>query len=417
MSGPKTSRYRMTPEQLKQLQEELEKRRQEQIRREKIKKEREKLSKELSELKEMMLEATQNIDEMKLISVETNDVLKNMDRLIHSDNIVEIQNGIQLLKRKKEEIYDKMLAHVRGEKDENRQKIFEKVQILAAGFAVSFDGLGSNEKNETSKYEELIVEKLKGISLQNLSTELKNKWIILSKQAKSIKDTRFLENFYNISIVPFVKECQNFCNLYEKYGIQYEMLIAEYKELIKEIGGEEKDFTFSLESLKALERLVHDMKICILSISEQEYISRSIDEAMEEMGYALVGHREVIKKNGKKFRNELYHFSEGTAVNVTYANNGQITMELGAIDAQDRMPTDRESEKLTEDMIKFCREYGVLEKILEKKGIIRKNIQILPPSAEYAQVINICKYDMYEELERFHINKQRKNDEKERYIY
>ena len=51
-------------------------------------------------------------------------------------------------------------------------------------------------------------------------------------------------------------------------------------------------------------------------------------QVMREMGYHVVGRREVVKKSGRKFRNELYHFSEGAVVNITYATNGQIAPYL-----------------------------------------------------------------------------------------
>lgn len=57
-------------------------------------------------------------------------------------------------------------------------------------------------------------------------------------------------------------------------------------------------------------------------IEEQQYITESLDQVMRDMGYNVVGSREVVKKSGRKFRNGLYHFSEGSVVNVTYAANG-----------------------------------------------------------------------------------------------
>lgn len=135
---------------------------------------------------------------------------------------------------------------------------------------------------------------------------------------------------------------------------------------------------------------------------EQSYISDTIDEVMEEMGYTIIGNREVTKKSGKRFRDELYTFSEGTAVNIRYDSQGKIAMELGGIDSTDRLPSSLEALKLENEMVMFCDKFTELEKRLETKGIVCKNrISHLPPKAEYAQIINTSDYDMETEPEIF----------------
>ena len=117
---------------------------------------------------------------------------------------------------------------------------------------------------------------------------------------------------------------------------------------------------------------------------------------MQKMGYKLIGEREKTRKNGKKFKNELYLFDEGTAVNVTFADNGQITMELGGIDHADRVPTDAESRQLSEDMQAFCDDYKEISAYLKKKGIEMTKISHLPPDSQYAQIINVSDYSLTE---------------------
>ena len=115
---------------------------------------------------------------------------------------------------------------------------------------------------------------------------------------------------------------------------------------------------------------------------------------MKELGYTVVGDREIVRRNGKRFHNELYLFEEGTAVNVTYSDDGQITMELGGIDREDRIPTEAESVRLAADMRIFCDDYYEMERRLRKKGIITKQIVVLPPEEQYAQIINVSDYNM-----------------------
>ena len=130
---------------------------------------------------------------------------------------------------------------------------------------------------------------------------------------------------------------------------------------------------------------------------------------MEEMGYTVIGSREVTKKNGKHFRNELYTYGEGTAVNVTYSSDGKIAMELGGVDATDRLPNDHETVVLCESMEQFCDDFKEIEKRLFAKGIVLADrISLLSPSAEYAQIINTTDYNMTEKAETLQTKKQRR---------
>lgn len=131
-----------------------------------------------------------------------------------------------------------------------------------------------------------------------------------------------------------------------------------------------------------------------MQADEQEYISRTIDEVMLEMGYDLIGDRTVTKRSGRQFHSELFTFSEGTAVNITRSSSGQITMELAGLDSSDRQPTDDESDVLCAEMESFCGAFSEFEKRLAKKGVISKHISILPPTSEYAQIINVNDYEL-----------------------
>ena len=121
----------------------------------------------------------------------------------------------------------------------------------------------------------------------------------------------------------------------------------------------------------------------------------------------MLGDREVVKRSGKKFRNALYLFEEGTAVNVTFGENGQITMELGGLDDCDRLPTDLESRELVREMDHFCGDFRELEKMLIEKGIVSKRISILPSHEEYAQIINVSDYHLRGEVSYFQVEERK----------
>ena len=116
---------------------------------------------------------------------------------------------------------------------------------------------------------------------------------------------------------------------------------------------------------------------------------------MSDMGYDLIGAREVRKKSGKHFRNELFTFHEGTAVNITFSPDGQISMELGGLAREDRIPNPEETEMLIRDMQTFCSEFEEFEHRMLAKGIVVGNrIALSPPTAEYAAMINVNDYEI-----------------------
>ena len=98
---------------------------------------------------------------------------------------------------------------------------------------------------------------------------------------------------------------------------------------------------------------------------------------------------------GAQFKNELYQFGEGTAVNITYSPEGQISMELGGIAREDRIPTAEETDVLTRDMESFCGGFTEFERRMKEKGVIVGNrIALMPPTADYAAIINVSDYEM-----------------------
>ena len=72
-------------------------------------------------------------------------------------------------------------------------------------------------------------------------------------------------------------------------------------------------------------------------------------------------------------------------------------MELGGIAREDRIPSQEETEMLTQDMQTFCGEFAEFERRLKAKGVvINRRIALSPPSAEYAAIINVSDYDVAE---------------------
>ena len=60
-------------------------------------------------------------------------------------------------------------------------------------------------------------------------------------------------------------------------------------------------------------------------------------------------------------------------------------------------------------MEQFCTDFKEIEKKLLAKGVVlAERISLLPPNAEYAQIINIADYEMTAEAEKLQTKKQRR---------
>ena len=240
------------------------------------------------------------------------------------------------------------------------------------------------------------------LSKSTLSLELRVKIQNAIEKATNINNDDFLKNFSAVTVKPIVDECQAYIRNMELYGAEFEELEAEYIVLCSQLHVAARKYIVSESGVAELKAEIAELQNEVLEDSEQEYIADAIDEVMEEMGYDLIGSREVTKKSGKRFRDELYTFSEGTAVNIRYDNQGKIAMELGGIDSTDRLPSSSEASRLEDEMVAFCDKFTEFEKRLAAKGIVCKNrVSHLPPKAEYAQIINTSDYDIKTEVETF----------------
>ena len=253
---------------------------------------------------------------------------------------------------------------------------------------------GSIKSKSQSELEELLLQmqnKLTEVKmLPNLSEKLCCEIDDVEKRTHDFKSISLLRNFNAITVEPLVKRCEEYTKQYS----EFEELSIEYQSLCEAEQIKPQVFQCCQEEIHRLKGMIEELRSSSIQAEEQAYISNAIDEVMMEIGYQMIGNRSVTKKNGRRFRSELYTFSEGTAVNITHSSNGQITMELAGIDTTDRQPTDAESNLLCTEMENFCVAFSEFEKRLAEKGVISKHISLLPPTSEYAQIININDYEI-----------------------
>ena len=415
MSEPKTSQYTLTAAQRRALQEQRRRELEEQRRRERISKAKSKLALLSAKTYGLSNITEEALDQARLLNERTgsdngfavlkNQLSENTGNLVASIEKANESDSVELLEqavREAQQAFDD-LSKLRGKLDglisKNKQQLHKDIMNSLDSVAdVDFSKIQSPAERQLEQRKDEIANNLSNLLSPIHNDELHDSIEKALKHLDEIDNPDFLSNFNAMTVAPLEKKCREYTALRQQIGDEYDDLMIRYTVLCKEQKIIPQNIAFERGAVEKLDSLITELEKAADSADEQSYISRCIDEVMEDMGYKLVGNRSVTKKSGRHFRNELYSFSEGTAVNVTYSDNGNITMELGGVDPKDRMPDTLETERLTEDMGSFCGQYREFERRLAEKGVVSNHISLLPPEPVYAQVINVSDYDMTDNI-------------------
>lgn len=419
MSGPKSSRYTLTPEQRRILAEQRAIERRKSVASENIRRN----NKRLLQIGSMFSSAKIVSGELlsrcgndggfasKLLELEN--VIAPIAPIISKTNNDDV-NSLESTSKEvaecleKAEIIASELAVISAK---NEIALHASLSAnIDKGFSTSFADLQTVSQTTISEIKSKTRSQLIEMkNNQNLPRELIDEITATLSKIESIDNEAFLKNFSSVTVSPLLKRCKQYLNEYEACHEEFEKLYSEYIALCDLYFYVAQEYPCCNASIEVLNAEIKRIKETVDADDEQAYISDCLDEVMEEMGYTVIGSREVTKKNGKRFRNELYTYGEGTAVNVTYSSDGKIAMELGGIDATDRLPDSHETTVLCESMENFCEDFKEIEKRLLAKGVVLADrISLLPPSAEYAQIINTTDYNMTEKAETLQTKKQRR---------
>ena len=419
MSGPKSSRYTLTPEQRRILAEQRAIERRKSVASENIRRN----NKRLLQIGSMFSSAKDVSDELmsrcgndggfasKLLELEN--VIAPIAPIISKTN----NDDVNSLESTSKEVAaslvkaEKIASELSAISAKNEMALHASLSAdIDKGFSTSFADIQTASQTTISEGKSKIRSQLIEMkNTPNLPKELIDELNTTLSKIESIENEAFLKNFSSVTVSPLLKRCKQYLNEYEACHEEFEKLYAEYIALCDLYFYVAQEYPCCNASIEVLKAEIKRIKETVDADDEQAYISDCLDEVMEEMGYTVIGSREVTKKNGKHFRNELYTYGEGTAVNVTYSSDGKIAMELGGIDATDRLPDSHETTVLCESMENFCEDFKEIEKRLLAKGVVLADrISLLPPSAEYAQIINTTDYNMTEKAETLQTKKQRR---------
>ena len=271
-----------------------------------------------------------------------------------------------------------------------------KEEVFRDGIRTSFYIPFANLHNRVGaeKIIEKINDALRGVSSLILSDALLEQLHSLKAKASEITDASYLSNFYQLVICPFVDACTQYDGFYNAHFAEFEEYKTTYEILCSELGLVPQQMAFSAEAITFYQAQTVVLQEILINRHARELVMKTVNEVMAEMGYDMVASRDVTKKNGKQYHDELYIYGEGTAISVVHSSDGQLTMEIGGLDYGDRAPTEEEAKNMSAQMQTFCVDYATIAEELKKRGLDVRTVTMLPPDAQYATIINLEDYEV-----------------------
>ena len=434
MSGPKKSKAQLRREE----QERIRKERERQLALKK-KMEEERLRKELEEkIRKERITKCRNILNNYVFKIETlqknlNNELRNYSIVnqVQSDNASNTTYNKALTIKVKTEKFSASVKHISDDEAVLEKNISDAKDILDlySGLEISLKNESiSNQKDyatqlnyklnqlfncsgewllSSNDYRKLIPDlearlywgriadkKLSELVNQDISTELLESIKSQFESLANAKDFMTVKLFVTNQIPKIEKKIADEKQKRKELSDVFNSLYSDYVLLCEECGLEKSLYSISEASVRAMAKDIEKMNCYLQSKSEKEAIKKAIDEVMEELGYPVLATKYLSSKDGENCKKLLLQYADDKAVDVTITDNGQITMEIGIMDNEDRVPTPDEAAGLCSDMQQFCNDYRVIEQKLEEKGLIFSDRNFLPPTAAYAEIINVSEYGL-----------------------
>ena len=226
----------------------------------------------------------------------------------------------------------------------------------------------------------------------------------LSLNEKADSDADYLSDFFSICVIPEVKKIEKEISSYHELLERFIDTQIEYETICQEVNEDIRTYAVCSDSIVYMQSEIQRLRAIAQCRNEERYTQQALEEVMAQMGYKVLGKAKNIESG--YINHALYRFDEHTALSVTTDDNGDICMELGGMDDNDRDPDMAEAAALKSDMEFFCQKHKEIKEKLKEKGVILHTMHELPPEVEYAQIFNLNDYEIEEETQKEIIERQ-----------
>lgn len=246
MSGPKSTRYTLTPEQRRILAEAREHER-------KTRRELDKLQQyknELANLKDNLESATKSVDMLverlgsgKEEQMYIRDSLVQIQTVIQEAAVMKRQSGLEKLQSINSKIHTvmqsakKAKALYEGQSKEIANKLSTDIDdSISAGMMISVEEAIVKPLSHLEVQHKKIDEVLNSVQALSISRELQEESIEIRRKAHEIVNEGFIDNYYAMTVLPFVKRCKSYDEQFVEYGEEFEELTSKHRYDIVNIG-------------------------------------------------------------------------------------------------------------------------------------------------------------------------------------
>ena len=324
MSGPKSSRYTLTREQREALMISQQK--------DIVRRERARFSMLLAQVENEALHL-QSLSEERKLKCEA--LLRKYAPLLSGH----LPNDRKLLVAETERIRDVYLElnreaqEIHGDRikrESARRKQME--EEITRGYGATLDSALDARRDAARQRHEQRLLRLEAIAAEAINEETSAQARRLAAQYQNTDSQAFRDTLFITDIQPLLKRFQREQAQYTQEEREYQKLLLRYADLCQELSMPEEPQPWTPGATDTLRDQVEVMESTAIRQKEEAYIRQALDEVMLEMGYPLLGQRDVTKRSGRRFHHVLYAFEDGTGIDVTYSDEGQIAMELGGLD-------------------------------------------------------------------------------------
>lgn len=222
----------------------------------------------------------------------------------------------------------------------------------------------------------------------------------ICKKQQEYRSYRILREVYYGDFGKIKKAREKWHKKLDTWREPFEEAYIQYRASCNLLGRKPEHFYLNPETVEEDVRLLNQKTKALqeenLLIQESREVTRILNEVMEEMGYQVLGTKDIAKKSGDKVHNTVFSYGEGSGIHVV-DNGERITMEIVGLDDADRDISQEEKEYLEEEQVHFCDSFHEIEKELEKRGVVLKQrVRMMPPSQEYASIMSMDSYTMTE---------------------
>ena len=293
MSGPKSTRYTLTPEQRRILAEVRERER-------KTRRELDRLQQNKSEiatLKNNLEIAIKNVDMLvERIGAGKEDQayihasLAEIREVIQEAGIMNEQSGLEKLQFINAKIQTvvksakKAKALYEGKSKEIANRLSTDIDdSISAGMMIRVDEAIMKPLSHLEVQHKKIDELLNSVQVLSISRKLQEECMEIRRKAYEITNDGFIDNYFAMTVLPFVKKCKRYDEQLAEYGEEFEELTSKHRYYSEYLGLPVVQFVFSMNKIETLKQEVNELEHQCEQLEEQRHISESLDEVMREM--------------------------------------------------------------------------------------------------------------------------------------